>query len=771
MKKYIIFMLLTLFVGCVTAKSIQITVKDKVGMPIEFATISLLNKQDSAFLAGGISDSKGELQIDCKDEGNYLLSVSSIGYKTAYIPVQGNVIQVSLEEQATTLKDVVIKGQLPKLHMVSGGIQTLIKGSFLEDAGNATDVLSQIPRVKYKDGNITVWGKGQPAVYINNREVQDVSELERLNSKIIKSVEVQTSPDAKYAADKKCVVVIRTKESEGDGLSVNFLSVNRKATKASTNNTLNLGYRKGKVNLYNDFQFHNSVSDVSQDVTNTLLGNDKINTHVTDLEHGSRYIGITNRTGIDIELNKNNRIGGYYEITRNFPSMYYVWTRKENLSINDVEQGQTTLYQNGKRSAGPNHTANLYYSGQLGKVKLTYNSMLYWMKSNVDKEQDEQGLDETKIIPTTNKTSGRIIANKLVLSYPLMKNLKGEVGSEVTLTKSRQKYISYSDFIESSADRIKENKAACFFNLTYQNDNFLIGAGLRYENTSYTFKAEDAPDENLKYNHNNWFPNIQLSYSNDDWEFSLGYSSKISRPTYEELSNNVTYDTRYIYEGGCPSLKSTIEHNIDCSISYSWLNLSLGIEHDVSPIYNWSEWYNQSKNIAKLTSTNIKNNTIFTASMVGEPTVGFWHPMVELDITKQFLDASKYGVSEDFKNVGFTGLFDNNFILKTWQFGISYCYTSDMSDGFIKAKSTNLLNMYVKKFFLDKRMYIQLKMNDILDNNHNRYTLYTPIYTMTQDRSNKTRSLQLTLAFNLQKNSKTKHHVVMDAGQEEKERL
>lgn len=377
---------------------------------------------------------------------------------------------------------------------------------------------------------------------------------------------------------------------------------------------------------------------------------------------------------------------------------------------------------------------------------------------------------ETKVIPTSNTSNGRIIANKITLSYPLLKNLNAEVGTEITSTRSKQKYNSQSNLIESSMADVSEKRVAGFLNAIFKTADFTFGGGVRYEHLSNTTIGNSTEDD-LSYNNNNWFPNVQLGYSHGDFEMSLGYSSKISRPTYSQLSNNVTYDTRYIYEGGNPYLKSTIEHILDASISYSWLNLSIEYEHDSNPIYNWFEWYDYDRNIIKLTSANISGIDLVSASLTGEPVVGVWHPIIELDLNKQFLDASKYSVNENFKTLGFVGLFNNQFVLKTWQFGVSYCYTSSMADGFIKSKSTNLLDMYVKKKLLKNNLQVQLKFNDILDDNHNRCTLYSPINIMSQDRSYKTRSVQLSVIFNLHPHNKLKHQVMTDAGADEKERL
>lgn len=74
------------------------------------------------------------------------------------------------------------------------------------------------------------------------------------------------------------------------------------------------------------------------------------------------------------------------------------------------------------------------------------------------KIQTEQMATETKVIPTSNTSNGRIIANKITLSYPLLKNLNAEVGTEITSTRSKQKYNSQSNLIESSMADVSEKE-------------------------------------------------------------------------------------------------------------------------------------------------------------------------------------------------------------------------------------------------------------------------------------------------------------------------
>lgn len=94
-----------------------------------------------------------------------------------------------------------------------------IKGSPLSDAGTCFDVLAQMPGIRTDEGNIEIIGKGSPQIYINGRRMLDRSELERISSKDIQSVEILSNPGAKYGADVKSVILIKTARKQGDGLS------------------------------------------------------------------------------------------------------------------------------------------------------------------------------------------------------------------------------------------------------------------------------------------------------------------------------------------------------------------------------------------------------------------------------------------------------------------------------------------------------------------------------------------------------------------------
>ena len=199
------------------AQNITGKVMDAKGEPLAFANVVLLNRTDSAFVKGAVSEEDGSFVIDSTYNGG-IIKVTSVGYKTVCKDCTGeNVGIIKMEEDSKMLGEVVVKSSLPKTILKNGGMTTTIVGSVLEKAGTMENLLDRIPNVSAQNGSIKVFGRGEPVIYINGRQMRDQSELDRLHSDNIKSVEVITNPGARYAASTKAVIRITTKKIQGDG--------------------------------------------------------------------------------------------------------------------------------------------------------------------------------------------------------------------------------------------------------------------------------------------------------------------------------------------------------------------------------------------------------------------------------------------------------------------------------------------------------------------------------------------------------------------------
>lgn len=74
----------------------------------------------------------------------------------------------------------------------------------------------------------------------------------------------------------------------------------------------------------------------------------------------------------------------------------------------------------------------------------------------------------------------------------------------------------------------------------------------------------------------NWFPNLSFSRKLGSVRAQLSYTAKTQRPTYSQLSNNVTYVDRFTMQRGNPLLERsapfTIFHWSVHGVFYSYLS-------------------------------------------------------------------------------------------------------------------------------------------------------------------------------------------------------
>lgn len=170
MKRIVLLSMICLVAITSTAQSISGCVIDEQAQPMPFANVVLVNRADSAFIAGTVTKDDGTFSIST-DIQDGLLKVTSVGYTTKYLDARtGNVGDIQMQPDTKELSEVVVKGERPQYKMTTGGMTVDIQNSLLKDVGTADDVLSMLPQVQGGDGNFTVFAKGTPEIYINNKK-------------------------------------------------------------------------------------------------------------------------------------------------------------------------------------------------------------------------------------------------------------------------------------------------------------------------------------------------------------------------------------------------------------------------------------------------------------------------------------------------------------------------------------------------------------------------------------------------------------------------
>lgn len=172
-------------------------VSDIEGNPIKYANIVLLSPIDSTYVTGTITNENGKFSLQYTNNG--IIKTSHTGYIPDYhVLANERHLIISLLPDTVMLSEVTVTSTKPATRIEGDALMTTIRGTVLENAGTAKDVLGYIPGIINNFGSIEVIGKGSPTFYINGRKIRNSNEIDILKSEKIKRVELVTNPGARY---------------------------------------------------------------------------------------------------------------------------------------------------------------------------------------------------------------------------------------------------------------------------------------------------------------------------------------------------------------------------------------------------------------------------------------------------------------------------------------------------------------------------------------------------------------------------------------------
>ena len=231
----------------------------ETNLPVEFANIAVIDLTTGKPVDGNVANEKGEFTIEHVVSGTYRVAISFIGYETIRIDnvnvpekkSEINLGSVKLSTVNTVLSEVVVQSQR---ELVEEKVDRTIynaENDKTSRGGDATDVLKRVPLLSIDmDGNVSLRGNQNIRVLINNKpstiaasSVADA--LKQIPADQIKSVEVITSPSAKYDAEGSAGIInIITKKNTMQGAT---LSLNSGFGLRGSNLGVNGSLRNGKM--------------------------------------------------------------------------------------------------------------------------------------------------------------------------------------------------------------------------------------------------------------------------------------------------------------------------------------------------------------------------------------------------------------------------------------------------------------------------------------------------------------------------------------------
>ena len=703
------------------AQDIKGKIVNEKGEPLAFANVVLLNRQDSAFVKGVVSGEDGHFAIDSACN-NGIIKVTSVGYKTAWKDCTGeNAGVIKMVADSKVLGEVVVKSLLPKTILKNGGMTTTVAGSILEKAGTMEHLLDRIPNVSAQNGNIKVFGRGEPIIYINGRQMRDRSELDRLSSDNIKSVEVISNPGARYAASTKAVIRITTKKMLGDGFGFDATTEGSYDEKKNAGGyaRLNLYYRRNGLEL-GAYAYGSKQSSPDEKDLQQMTYLDKTWNQQDRTRWKNKTETFSSRLNASYQFDDNNSLGASISFLRN-PKLQ-TDGKTEGSVLRDKVLTETNTSIRSEFGQNSNWSSNIYYVGKVGKLGIDFNTDWFWSKgnnkNNIDENYQEVNSEiQNQLVNSTTSKYNRLIASKMMLSYPL---LGGDlsVGGEYSFTNRNTNYaIIPNTLADNVIDRIKEGMASAF--VTYNRDfgKLNMEAGLRYENVDFKYYDNGKYMAEQSKTYGEWFPSLSLSMPIGNVQMQLSYAADINRPNYWVLRSGVQYTNHYTYETGNPFLVSEISRNISYDLAYKWLTFNLTYEHVSDPIYQTVEMYKDNTTIELMRMINGKSYNNVTSTLNLQPTFGIWHPMLSAMVEKQWFELETRDGQYLNKPVAMFR-FNNTFDTKWAMFSVMMTYiTKGYEENHYIYKPMFNTDLSIYKGFLKDCLTFQLYVNDVFGTN------------------------------------------------------
>jgi hypothetical protein len=572
------------------------------GQVLDAATIGLLRAKDKSLVKSAISNKAGEFEIEKIADGQYIISVTAVGFsKYAGKPfdiseTNSNVDLKVLELQPAnkTVGAVTVTTTRPLIENKIDKMIVNVEAAVTNIGATALDVIEKSPGISVdRDGNISLKGKQGVIILIDGKPSylsgQDLANLLRnMSADQLDQLEIMSQPSAKFdASGNSGVLNIKTKRNNLKGFNGTASATYTQGFYPKSNASLNINSRKGKINLFANYNY--SYFKVFEDIEFTRKFRNQRTKEVTSTFDQSSYIVPTGqpqnfKAGIDLFATEKTTlgivVGGNYNLRKT--------------SIN----GQTDIIgatgrldsinkaENTNRDPWYNYSANFNLRHLIDKKGREITSDVDYLKYVSRNRQNSDNYTFSPagtLLGTPYLLRGYfpsdidIYSAKVDYVHPLKNNAKFEAGVKSSyVTTDNDAQFTYWNAtnskwaIDAKSNHFiyKENINAAYVNTSKQMKKWGVQLGLRLENTNA--KGNQITDNNTFNRHyTQLFPTAYVSYAaNKTNNFGLSYGRRIDRPNYQDLNPFKLFLDQYTYMQGNPFLTPQFSHNIELSHNY-----------------------------------------------------------------------------------------------------------------------------------------------------------------------------------------------------------
>mgnify|MGYP002777678236 CR=1 FL=1 len=576
------------------AKITGAVIDSTTGKPVEYASVALLDINTKKPIDGTVADEKGQFTLSKVAPGDYQLLISFIGYRnftTSTVSVgrrsEIDAGTIRITPEIKTLQEVNVVGQA---NIVEERVDRLVYNAerdITNRGGDATEVMRKVPMLTVDlDGNVSLRGSQNVRVLINNKPSTIIAgsvadALRQIPAEMIKSVEVITSPSARYDAEGSAGIInIITKKNTLQGLTLN---IDTGVGNRGANLGLNGSYRTGKMGftLGGFGRANYNIIGETESFQRTFESGRPTSDFRQNIESLNRGMFGSYQLGWDYDIDKNNTLTASVRYgTRNGFQDQFFQQRSLN-PVNNVTRSLTYRDVDSKDLSGT-VDINLDYTRTFKKPQQEFSLLTQFSRNNRQNDFTARLLNASQTQTGTefnnNDSYNQEITIQADYQSPIGKNQMIEFGGKAIL---RQVYSNFQ-FRRGSVDGLPlpdparpantldydQNVAASYLSYTATTKNkWSMKAGLRYEYTNIQARFQQEQTLDIP-NYNNLVPSVNLSKTLKGGKtVKFAYNRRLQRPGIQSLNPNINFINPISISTGNPFLEPELTDNFEIGTS------------------------------------------------------------------------------------------------------------------------------------------------------------------------------------------------------------
>ncbi len=586
--------------------SVSGAVSTATNQPLEFVNIIVLSSIDSTMAKAAVTDATGNYSLDNLSDGEYFVKCMMLGFeewnseKFSLVENENKVLQpIKLLEVSGQTGTVEYVYKKPLVQVEAGKTIFNVEGTINSAGLNAMELLRKAPGVMVDNNdNISVKGRSGIIVYIDGKLTPLdgnalAALLKSMQSSDIESIEIISNPSAKYdAAGSAGIINIKLKKNKNFGTNGNIQLGYAVQIYSKYNGSINLNNRNEKWNFFGNYSYNDqktwgwmdldrTQSSIRYNQTTVNVGESKFHNFKAGADH---YLNDRNTIGVMISGNTED--GGSIGTS-------YTGIANEGSDVLNKELQARNITTNTRMNINAN--LNYHFSDTTGRDlmidfdhgRFDINSLSFQPNTYTYPNSDSIEISNFR-----NNTPVLIQISSVKADYE-QKALGGKLGAgfKSSYVSTENIYNFYAvlpagdmlDSLTSNNFNYTENINAAYLNYNRQIKKLSVQAGVRAEQTNSEGKLKsftiltDEDRRDVKRSYLNFFPSAALTYNhNDTNQFTLTYSRRIDRPSYQDLNPFEFKMDELSYQAGNPFLQPQYGNILELTHTYMFaLNTSL----------------------------------------------------------------------------------------------------------------------------------------------------------------------------------------------------